>query len=75
MGAAVAGWTALLVKLGEPSDWMQWETLLAFVQVRVTVPPTATVSMAGLADPLCPLLKRMFPTVTTAVSGDARRNP
>jgi hypothetical protein len=39
------------------------------VQVQVTVPPAATVSTAGLTDPLCPLLKEMFPTAMAAVSG------
>jgi hypothetical protein len=54
-------WIALLAKLGEPNDWMEWGVLPAFVQVQVTVPPTATVSTAGLADALCPLLKKMLP--------------
>jgi hypothetical protein len=30
---------------------------------------TATVSTAGLRDPLCPLWKKMSPTVTAAVAG------
>ena len=62
-------WTALLVKPGEPCDWTLWGTLPVFVQVHVTVPPTATVSTAALADPLCPLLKTLLPTVTAAVDG------
>jgi hypothetical protein len=40
-------------------------------QVQVTVPLTATVSTAGLADPFRPLLKKMFPTVTATVLGAA----
>src|SRR6476660_3007597 len=55
---------SLLVKLGEPTDSTLCGTLPAFVQVHVTVPPAATVSTAGLADPLCPPLKKMLPAAT-----------
>src|SRR6476659_9014517 len=48
---------------------MEWCVPPALVHVHVTVPPTATVSTAGLADALCPLLKKMLPTATAAVSG------
>ena len=54
-------WIALLVKLGEPNDWMLWGTLPALIQVHVKVPLTATEWTAGLTDPLCPLLKRLQP--------------
>src|SRR5438093_8649316 len=50
---------------------MLWGTLPELVQVHVTVPPTATVTTAGLLDPLSPLLKKMLPTVTAAVLGAA----
>src|SRR5574338_912351 len=60
---------ALLVKLGEPSDWTLWAVLPVPVQVQVTVPPTATVVRAGLDVPSCALLKKSLPTVTAAVDG------
>jgi len=62
---------ALLVKLGEPMDRTLWGKLSVVAHVQVTVPLTATVSTAGLDEPLRPLLKKMSPTVTAAVVGVA----
>jgi hypothetical protein len=61
--------SALLSKPGELSDSMLWGMSSVCVQVHVTVPPTATVSTAGLIDPLCSLLKKLLPMATAAVSG------
>ena len=60
---------SLLVKSGVPSDSTLWGTLPVLVQVHVTVPPAATVSTAWFVDPLCPLLKKMLPTMTATVGG------
>jgi len=59
------------VKLGEPTDCTLCGKASEVAQVQVTVPPTATVSTAGLDDPLRSLLKKMSPTVTAAVAGAA----
>jgi hypothetical protein len=62
-------WIPLLVKLGEPVDCTLCGKASVVAQVQVTVPLTATVSTAGLDDPLSALLKKMSPTVTAAVAG------
>src|SRR6266853_1691061 len=57
----------LLANAFDPWDWTLWEMPWLLVHVHVTVPPTATVSTAGLAVPLWPLLNTicpLFPTVT-----------
>jgi hypothetical protein len=59
----------LLVKLGEPGDWTLWGMSASLPLVQVTVPPTATVSTAGLDDPLWSLRKKMSPKVTAAAAG------
>src|SRR5262245_23823009 len=59
----------LLVKLGDPWDWTLWGMSASLPQVQVTVPPTATVSTAGLDDPLWSLRKKMSPSVTAAAAG------
>src|SRR5438093_5785697 len=57
----------LLANEVDPSDSTLWETPWLLVHVHVTVPPTATVSTAGLAVPLWALMnttRPSFPTVT-----------
>src|SRR2546422_8313343 len=57
----------LLANEVDPSDSTLWETPWLLVHVHVTVPPTATVSTAGLAVPLWALMNTIrpsFPTVT-----------
>src|SRR2546422_11614733 len=57
----------LLANEVDPSDSTLWETPWLLVQVQVTVPPTVTVSTAGLAVPLWALMnttRPSFPTVT-----------
>jgi hypothetical protein len=63
----------LLVKLGDPMDRTLWGMASVVAHVQVTVPLTATVSTAGLDDPLWSLLKKRAPPVTAAVAaaGDA----
>src|SRR2546428_3139728 len=58
---------ALLANAGDPSDWTLCGIPCVLVHVQVTVPPTATVSTAGLELPLWALRNAMaplFPTVT-----------
>src|SRR2546422_11755466 len=57
----------LLANEVDPSDSTLWETPWLLVHVHVTVPPTATVSTAGLSVPLWALMNTIrpsFPTVT-----------
>src|SRR5881628_1177597 len=57
----------LLANEVDPSDSTLWATPWLLVHVQVTVPPTATVSTAGFAVPLWPLMntiRPLFPTVT-----------
>src|SRR2546422_36163 len=57
----------LLANEVDPSDSTLWETPWLLVHVHVTMPPTATVSTAGLAVPLWALMNTIrpsFPTVT-----------
>jgi hypothetical protein len=60
---------SLLVKDGDPVDSTLCGTAAVFVQVHVTVLPTATVSTAGFTVPFRLLLKRMLPTRTDAEVG------
>jgi hypothetical protein len=66
---------SLLAKLGEPSDCTLCGMVAPLAQVQVTVPPTATVSTAGLDDPLWSLRKKMSPKVTAAVAGAGEAPP
>ena len=54
----------LLVKVGATSECTLCGVAPVLLQVQVTVVPAETVSTAGFWVLLCPLLKKMFPTVT-----------
>ena len=57
-------WTALVVNDGPPIDWT---LCVPPTQLQVTVPPTETVSTAGLDEPLRVLVNPRLPIVADAL--------